>query len=462
MPVTKVICHRWGCHRHVASGMQCDLCQSWYHPKCTGLTEAQYESARLPDGVFKCMICLSAPHLPLSTPNTQQANPLLDTLQSPPTPDSPGQLQLPSSSDLANGLKTIQRALSDLADGIASLTSRIENLESSIRKSPLHEAGTTVHRLSQKAIEDVAVAQTDAATRSKRILIRGLKFSNENPVISAKRILEPLSSVHPHLKITSASWFFRRDPTVLRPILVAFSHPGKRSAVLQSRAIISSKFPGVTVHPDLPVAKRKPKTTPLPQAMSVPLSLTPNVTPTCTAPPSPSTLNGNPADVPPSPMSVYASPISRSPTSTPKPTATYPQHSTLSDLPKSTAVQPPQSHSSPQNIAKPSATVISKIHRNHFRLGPHRSKQRRSLPNGTASLKSSLLGPPRLTDLRLVPPPSRMHPLYPNPYSLTPTFQTGAPTHLLHPLTSLLQLLPFLPMYQSMASLTPVSPTNSF
>ena len=412
------ICRRWGCNRKLSNGVQCGECQFRYHSKCTGLSAAQYEAACRPDYEFKCMVCITNSQsamlsdleltLPASADNIETISPSNTTSPKPLQPE-----YAQTTSKIAASIETIKAAISSLADGMASLTSRIVELESSIRTSPLHQSATKALQLSQNAIESAAASQADLAKRAKNILIRGIPFSSQNPMETAERILSPLSRVHPHLKVTSASWFFRRDPVSLRPLLVTLSNAGQRSAVLQSRPLITSSFPGVTVHPDLPVSKRTIRKTALPHTLEIPLTA-PNRE---ISPESPRQESDHPQEaistVCSTPSSVYASPITRSPSktnleTTPNPCNDAAQRNSSSTRiaenpplsPTVTAVQPPKEtgfFSNTMKSQRPAPTTLTTIA--PFRPGSGRPNRRKRNRKPTLKQSPSLLGPPNLMSL---------------------------------------------------------------
>ena len=202
MTVIMDICRRWGCNRKLSNGVKCGECHFWYHSKCTGLSAAQHEAACRPDYEFKCMVCITDSQsarlsdlestLPASTDNIETISPC-NTIS--PKPLQPEYTQM--TSKIAASIETIKAAISSLSDGLASLTSRIEELESSIRTSPLHQSAAKTLQLSQNVIENAAAAQADSTKRAKNLLIRGIPFSSENPVEIAKRILSPFQGSIP-------------------------------------------------------------------------------------------------------------------------------------------------------------------------------------------------------------------------------------------------------------------------
>ena len=203
MPVTAEKCRRWGCHRTVDEGVQCGQCHSWYHPKCSGLSIAQYDEIHKPEREFKCMICITNFHPDLH--NTSQPSHAPNIQTGPPTPPKPPISSTSTVEVIDDRLSSSKSTLQCLAGGITSLNARVSELDSSIRKSPLSQAGAKVLQLSRHEIENAAAAQADADTRAKKLLLRGLPFTHENPIDIASRILSPLSAIHPQLKITSAS-----------------------------------------------------------------------------------------------------------------------------------------------------------------------------------------------------------------------------------------------------------------
>jgi hypothetical protein len=95
----------------------------------------------------------------------------------------------------------------------------------------------------------------------------------EDPIQTAVNLLSPLSGIHPHLRITRAGWFFRKDPTVPRPLLVTFGSAAERNVILQSCHLLTRN--GISKRPDLPISKRSNPKGPLPVAAAIHLPHTP-------------------------------------------------------------------------------------------------------------------------------------------------------------------------------------------
>jgi hypothetical protein len=306
---------RRGCGRLVANGMQCCACEFWFHENCTGLSESQYASLSLSNSEFRCMACIT--NSTASAPPTSNTDiPVLQTPIEPLTDSSTGNNNdVASPSQLQsqlNGLSSILhsilehverngRSVTDMSDGIAALTYRILRLEELCSTLPLARASKEAEKMSQHMIEEAASANADAAARAKNILVRGLQFSLNDPVQTATTLLSPVLAVFPHIKVATASWFFRKDQTAARPLLITFATGAQRTAVLQAKHLITNCFQGVFIHPDRPISKRPIKKAPLPNAVHV--SVVPTV---------PSTDN----HLPSASSSNYQSPM-QTPTSTP-------------------------------------------------------------------------------------------------------------------------------------------------
>jgi hypothetical protein len=103
------------------------------------------------------------------------------------------------------------RSVTDLSDGVAALSYRILHLEDICRALPLSRAAADAEAISKRMVEEAAATNADAALRAKNILVRGLPYTLENPIKIANSLLTPAMLVFPHLKVESASWFFRRN-----------------------------------------------------------------------------------------------------------------------------------------------------------------------------------------------------------------------------------------------------------
>ena len=442
--------------------LQCDKCDGWLHAKCAGIPSDLYLLLRkhsVPRLKLFCQKCDQTNQcVPCNLSNSDSDDSAANITCVPPI-SSPPNVEVKD-----DKLTLITSTLQCLTDGIASLNARVSELDSSIRKSPMSQAGTKVLQLSRHEIENAAAAQADADIRAKRLLIRGLPFTQENTIDVASRILAPLSVIHPHLKITSASWFFRRDPSVSRPLLVSLANAGQRSAVIQSRSIISSTFPGVSAHPDLPVSKRCSKKGTLPPSVTIPIA-------PCT------TSNAQSADnqqatlnetltVPATPPSIYASPIPRSPIhsrdASPQPAVDSPGSCTLranhltpvfsgdqhTALPTPTIQTP---NPAPQPLiptlpALQTAAQLPRKNRSHFRPRPLLTKKRKHPTKVPTKLTSPLLGPPNLLSIQTCPTfPFQQPPPY---HSMVSQTQPSVPLQYLHQLSVLMDLLPLLSRFQ--------------
>jgi hypothetical protein len=253
-------CPRRGCGRYVAKGVQCDVCCGWYHECCTGLSAEQYATLSEPSHGFRCMMCIteahpeihSSPnHLPPSTPPSTSSAPLMITAPDPtPTPKPP------TLTKILNLLEANKTSVTDLTDGIASLTQRMASIEHVFESLPVVRAADDVNKLTSHIIEAAASSQADSVKRAKNLIVRGLPFTHNDCEDTANQLLAYLLPTHPHLRITAAAWFFRKEPCTTRPLRITLATAAQRTAILQSRQIITRCIPGVTIHPDLPISKR--------------------------------------------------------------------------------------------------------------------------------------------------------------------------------------------------------------
>jgi hypothetical protein len=166
------------------------------------------------------------------------------------------------------------RSVTDLTDGVANLAQRLLKMEEVCNALPLSRAATEADKLSKHMVEAAAEAMAESMTRAKRILIRGLPYSAYDPVGTAQAVIVPILPIHPYVRVTSASWFFRKNPVATRPLLVTFATAEQRTVVLQAKNLITDSFKALQIHADRPPALRSPQTFPLPSAARV------NLTPT--------------------------------------------------------------------------------------------------------------------------------------------------------------------------------------
>jgi hypothetical protein len=276
---TSDCCGRRGCGKSVVNGMQCHECSRWFHESCTGLSEVQYTVLSNIDRDFRCMMCLTDTALSIHQPAPQvevtqespsptvTANHLVDveTNTDPTPPDSiTNSLLL-----LSDQMERHSRSVADLTDGVASLAQRLLAMEDVCNALPLSRAATEADKLSKRMIEAAAESKADAILRSKRVLVCGLLFSLDDPVDTAKALILPIFHLHPHIKVSSASWFFRKYPVSTRPLLISFGSSEQRTVVLQAKHIIASFHKGVQIYADRPVSLRSPLKSPLPSSARI-------------------------------------------------------------------------------------------------------------------------------------------------------------------------------------------------
>jgi hypothetical protein len=270
-PVHVDHCGRRGCGKYVANGIQCSHCDTWFHENCTGLSPTQYTSLSVPDNEFRCMVCITAicpsvhtlvpthPTLVLSSP---EPTPIISEpikVTSPPEIDRSAVNLDVIHSILRSILDQVERhgrSATDLSDGVAALNCRILHLEEICKALPLSRAATEAEAISKHMVEKAAAANADAASRARNILVRGLPYTLDNPTQTARNLLAPALLVFPQLEVKSASWFFRRNPSSPRPLLITLATAAQRTAVLQSKSLITDRNEGVQLHADRPFSKR--------------------------------------------------------------------------------------------------------------------------------------------------------------------------------------------------------------
>lgn len=145
--------------------------------------------------------------------------------------------------------------INNLEDGIASLTNRALRIEDLCLSQPLSQATAKADHLSKSLIETAAQKTADAAARARNVLVRGLSYSTGDPVTTANNLIAPLWAIHPHIRVTSAAWFFRKNPLVQRPLLITFATAAQRAAVLHAKRLITDQSP-IQITPDRPVSLR--------------------------------------------------------------------------------------------------------------------------------------------------------------------------------------------------------------
>jgi hypothetical protein len=293
-PVTDDRCGRRGFRRAVVNGMLCCSCSSWFHETCTGLSDSQYLLLSASDREFRCMACIThtlpSVHTHASPfsqidDNSPASQSLGLIVPADTTPhDHTGAIPItnpPAPFDgINNSLKLLLeqverhgKSIADLADGVASLTYRIYKMEDLCNALPLSHAATKADELTSNMIETAAAARADASARAKNIMVRGLPYSPGDAVSIANALIAPILPFFSNIIVTSANWFFRKDPKAARPLLISFATAAQRTTVLQARRLISECFRGVQIYPDRPLSLRLGNRAQLPPAAQ--LNLTP-------------------------------------------------------------------------------------------------------------------------------------------------------------------------------------------
>ena len=192
--------------------------------------------------------------------------------------------------------------------------------------------------------------------------------------------------------------------------------------MLQSRPLITSSFPGVTIHPDLPVSKRTIRKVDLPRSLTIPITSQSHTI----SPESPRIENNSPQDTIPmvssTPSSIYSSPITLSPAKTnpltsPSPCNHVPLRNRLSvRIAESSPLAPKVSAVTPSiELRNVSNTLASQLHVQTpttapFRPGSSRPGRRKRHRKPNPKQTPSLLGPPNLMSIPIAfPDTSRLY-----------------------------------------------------
>ena len=249
------ICGRHGCKKSVSTGMACDLCHTWYHPNCTGLTEDQYVTTEAQDLRFHCAVCV----------HQQMVKPEMVSQQDATTStiDEGDAEQRPHTST-QNMAHTIERVLSDFA---SSITEKLEEmskkqleLSSQILKLgsvlPLCTTAQQVHRLSSQEVVEASLSLKDQIIRERRLILWGTFQKGTDPSTTAQKVI---ASVCESIKgnCVVAQWLRAKRSKSTRGILVSLPSCDHVAEVVSKRLLILGKYSNIrNVSLDYPRSQR--------------------------------------------------------------------------------------------------------------------------------------------------------------------------------------------------------------
>lgn len=248
-------CGRFGCQRQVASGMQCSLCDFWFHQNCTGLNPSQYQELRGSEGGFTCMSCITKWSLIKRVPVTKDA------------------ACNASEDDVGNNRVALSSAVSDLNQQFESmlanqrsLTKLLEQLSPPFLSSdnpskPLGKPASSSpprspsQKAEEYAIKKAAISLCDKVTRSRRAIAWGSFPKGTDPKSLGVK-LATTASVESQL--VSAKWLRSRRKRAVRGLIFCFITPQASAKLIANKGEICKRFHSIRdISSDRPLAERK-------------------------------------------------------------------------------------------------------------------------------------------------------------------------------------------------------------
>lgn len=253
-------CGRSGCHSKVLNGMLCELCNRWYHKRCTGLSAIQYTSLQNSQHPLVCMSCLyiSNTHvLPKQTSigETQTSEsihipgsicPVMHVYKdnSTQTENECNQLILP---DLEQLTRTLGHCISSVKD-----------LNVTIQSSNSIKAINQTVAISDEIIRDAAADISDQRLRSCNVIIRGLRMHNADPLKTSKLIMASIKNCVEDLTIIRASWIRPKNDSLSHPLLIVLKSSSAAVAVIDRSRDLKLIFKDIrSITPDFTLAQRQ-------------------------------------------------------------------------------------------------------------------------------------------------------------------------------------------------------------
>lgn len=181
----KDTCGRDGCNKQVQNGIQCSLCNSWYHFNCTGLKKVQYTPMIGSDLQLKCMSCsftertVPSPTRPLKSKTTNLTS-------------QEGLYPLdPSSQEKTNAeFASLKSTMMNMQAGITALKAEIESLNEYLALTlPCPVAAKQALKMSEAKLLEVATTLKDNQLRQRRVVIWGNFSPDRLPSAQAEEII---------------------------------------------------------------------------------------------------------------------------------------------------------------------------------------------------------------------------------------------------------------------------------
>ena len=249
------ICGRHGCKKSVSTGMACDLCHTWYHPNCTGLTEDQYVNTEAQDLRFHCAVCVHQQMVKPEMVSKQDATTNTiddgDAEQHPHT--STLNMAHPIESFLSDFACSITEKLEEISKKQLELSSQIFKLGSVL---PLCTTAQEVHRLSSQEVVEASLSLKDQLIRERRLILWGTFQKGTDPSTTAQKVI---TSVCESIKgnCVVAQWFRAKRSKSIRGILVSLPSCDHVAEVVSKRLLILGKYSNIrNVSLDYPRSQR--------------------------------------------------------------------------------------------------------------------------------------------------------------------------------------------------------------
>ena len=251
------ICSRLGCHKSVSTGMACDLCHSWYHPNCAGLTKDRYDTIETRDLQFHCSICVHKKMLDPQSVNQKDAiTHTADEVVNHPHPPLEQSL-----------IQSVERVLFEFAYSVTERLTEVSKQQSEIAIQisklgavlPHYTTAEQTNRLSSQEVLRTSLSLRDHMIRERRIILWGTFPKGTDPCTTAREVISSACGS----AVGSSSlgpWLRAKRSKAKKGTLVTLSSCDHAAEVLSKRSIILGKHSNVrNLSLDKPIAQRLKK-----------------------------------------------------------------------------------------------------------------------------------------------------------------------------------------------------------
>ena len=262
------ICGRTGCSRAVATGIQCEKCAYWFHPRCSGLTTKQYAAMDNKGAEYCCASCANQPHA--STP----------VISRDASTDTSNLMGEPADSEVMVINKRLERMEAELKGLLTKTRAHLDtkldwtlgelaHIKAVLPQSTAAEAAVGMATLD---VMDASKALLEQMQREKRLIIWGNFPENVDAKSTALAVVSTVLQNLPASSVT-AQKLRKKGSQASKGLIVSLPTADMVRSVLAARDTLKGAFSNVhQVSYDRPLSERqnKPKLTKVPKLLLSP------------------------------------------------------------------------------------------------------------------------------------------------------------------------------------------------